>query len=405
MGFAVIAAVQQAHAVDLLADFQKAANYDPVYQTALADFKSSLAQARQSFTAYAPTGSLSNQRLENDANSRTTLSITQPLLNYQAFATFKQADPKKGFAEANFLLKQQDLTVRLVKGANAIILANENIKLNNAKIKALEQQYLAAKRKLELGQGTVTDLRDIEVKAAQAKSAQISYQNQLEIAAKQYASITGERPVVGEFVLPQQHGKFQLKQVEEYIDLTMQNNPAILAAKYNERVAELEVDRARGSFMPTLAATFSDSKSGKIENKYTAVVVTLPLNPSSYFANLSAQSAYAKSKDSRRDTEEKAKLDVDKLRSQINTGTESLLINLDAIKAAELSVEANAKSYEGGVRSAVDVLNATQTVFQVKSEYVTAVTSQTENVLSLMNLSNANPMDALETAYKYLFSR
>ena len=89
----------------------------------------------------------------------------------------------------------------------------------------------------------------------------------------------------------------------------------------------------------------------------------------------------------------------------MDTAFESLDIQLDAIKAAELSVEANAKSYEGGERSAVDVLNATQTVFQVKSEYVTAVTTQTENLLALMNLSSTNPLESLETAYKFLFAR
>jgi protease secretion system outer membrane protein len=82
-----------------------------------------------------------------------------------------------------------------------------------------------------------------------------------------------------------------------------------------------------------------------------------------------------------------------------------LKIQLDAIKAAELSVEANAKSYEGGVRSAVDVLNATQTVFQVKSEYVTAVTTQAENMLGLLHLTSSNPYESLESAYKYLFAR
>jgi len=36
---------------------------------------------------------------------------------------------------------------------------------------------------------------------------------------------------------------------------------------------------------------------------------------------------------------------------------------------------------------------------------VTAVASQTENLMMLMNLSNANPNESLETAYKYLFAR
>ena len=399
------ASIAQAFAIDLIADFQKATTYDPTFQTAIAERQANVATATQSYTAYAPSGSISNSRMQTDTTGRTTVTVSQPLINYEALSTFRQAEPRRGFAEATFLMRQQDLATRLIKAANAIILANENLKLNNAKIKALDQQYLAAKRKLELGQGTITDQRDIEVKAAQAKSAQIGYKNQLDTAAKQYAAITGERPRLDDFVLPEKHGKFNLKNSDDYIDLAIQNNPAILAAKFSERVSELDVQKATGAFLPTFALTYTDSKNNNVNNTYTGVVANLPLAAGTFFARQSVEANYQKAKETRRDTEEKARVEAERLRSLIDTGFQSLEIQLDAIKAAELSVEANAKSYEGGVRSAVDVLNATQTVFQVKSDYVTAVTTLTENLLALMNLSNTNPTDSLETAYKYLFAR
>jgi protease secretion system outer membrane protein len=395
----------QAQALDLLADYQKAVKYDPTFQTAIAERQANQAQASQAYTAYAPSGSFNNSRIESDAGDRTTFTLSQPLLNYEALAMFRQAEPRQGFAEATFVLRQQDLATRLLKTANSIVLANENLKLNNAKITALQQQYLAAKKKLELGQGTITDLRDIEVKAAQSRSAQVVFNNQLDTASKQYAAITGERPKLNEFVLPQQHGQFNIKQTDDYVDLALQNSPSILAAKFTERVAELDVQKATGNLFPTLAATYRYSKSGTTENKYTGLVINVPLAPGSYFARQGAQASYFKAQETRRDTEEKAKVEVDKLRSQVESAFESLKIQLDAIKAAELSVEANAKSYEGGVRSAVDVLNATQTVFQVKSEYVTAVTTQAENMLGLLHLTSSNPYESLESAYKYLFAR
>lgn len=402
--FAFVASFVQAHALDLLADYQKATSYDPTFQTALAEFKGNQATATQSYTAYAPSGSYNNSRLQTDTSNRTTITISQPLLNYEALSTFRQAEPRKGFAEATLVIKQQDLALRLLKAANAIILANENIKLNNAKIAALDQQYLAAKRKLELGQGTITDQRDIEVKTAQAKSAQIGYKNQLETAAKQYAAITGERPKVTEFVLPEKHTKVQLKPVTEYIDLALQNSATIMAAKYSERVAELDIEKSTGALLPTFSATYTDSKSGGINNRYTGVVVNLPLGAANFFALQGVQANYLKAKENRRDAEEKARVEVDRLTSLIDTGFESLSIQQDAIKAAELSVEANAKSYEGGVRSAVDVLNATQTVFQVKSEYVTAVTTQAENLMTINNLTTTNPADSLQSVFKFLLS-
>jgi protease secretion system outer membrane protein len=187
--------------------------------------------------------------------------------------------------------------------------------------------------------------------------------------------------------------------------LAFQNSPSILAARYSERVAELDVQRATGSLLPTFSTSYTASKSAGVENKYSGLVLNLPLGASTFFARQGVQANYLKSKETRRDTEEKARVDVEKLVAQIGTSFESINIQLDAIKAAELSVEANVKSYEGGVRSAVDVLNATQTVFQVKSEYVTAVTSQAENLLALMNLTTTIPDDALRASYKYLFTK
>ncbi len=81
-------------------------------------------------------------------------------------------------------------------------------------------------------------------------------------------------------------------------------------------------------------------------------------------------------------------MEVERLRGQIETGLEALKIQKDAVAAAELSLEANQKSHEGGVRSAVEILKATQTVIQVKIDYVLLLISKTEIFKNLLNLSN-----------------
>jgi hypothetical protein len=105
-----------AHALDLLADYQKATSYDPTFQTALAELKANQATAAQSYTSYTPTGSFSNSRLQTDTSSRTTFSVSQPLINYQALAVFRQAEPRKGFAEATFVLRQARLGYPFAQG-------------------------------------------------------------------------------------------------------------------------------------------------------------------------------------------------------------------------------------------------------------------------------------------------
>lgn len=391
-----------AQALDLLGDYQKALAYDPTFQTALAERQANLASATQARVAYLPEGSVSNQRLQTDTSDRRTLTLTQPLLSLERIATFRMAEPREAFAEATFVGKQQDLAVRLLKGANAIILANENLKLNAAKMAALDQQALAAKAKLDLGQGTITDLRDIEVKAAQAKGQQLGFKTALDVAAKQYAAITGARPKVAEFVLAQKDRSLQLKSAADYVDLALQNNPALQAARLAERVAALEVDKTTGSLFPTISATHSQSKSATTSVQYSGITVNMPLQAGNFYARQSVQANYLKAKEATRDVEEKTRLEVEKLREQIATGFELLTIQKDAIAAAELSLEANQKSYEGGVRSAVDILNATQTVFQVKSDFVSAATNQAENLLGLAMQTAVDPQVAVSTIMRFI---
>lgn len=393
---------QSAWALDLVADYQKAITYDPTYQTALAEFQANQASATQALVSYLPEANISNQRLDTDTTTRQTARITQPLFDLGRFATLRQASPRQGFAEATFLVKQQDLAMRLLKGANAIILANENLKLNAAKMAALDQQALAAKRKLELGQGTVTDLRDIEVKAAQAKSQQLTYKTALSVATKQYAAITGVQPNPKDFVLEQKDRSLKLESAQTYVDKALQSSPALLAARLSERLAELELQKTTGALMPTVSATYNTSKAGDKTNTYTGVLVNMPLQVGSFYARKSVEANYLKAKEATRDTEEKTRVEVEKLREQIETGLEALKIQKDAVSAAELSLEANIKSYEGGVRSAVDILNATQTVFQVKSDYVNLLASQVENSANLTFQIGNDPVAAVQQVMNFL---
>ena len=185
----------------------------------------------------------------------------------------------------------------------------------------------------------------------------------------------------------------------------MMVNASLQVVRFSERVAELEVEKATGSLLPTISATYNSSKAGPTTTTYSGVLVNMPLQAGSFYARQSVQANWLKAKEATRDTEEKTRVEVEKLREQVETGFEVLAIQKSAIAAAELSLEANIKSYEGGVRSAVDILNATQTVFQVKSDYVTSVTTQSEAILALLNQTSLDVNASLTDAYKFLFAR
>jgi len=393
------------HAQNLERDFEQALRFDPGYLAALAERDATLVQARQSAAAYYPEASFNTSRLQTDTGTRRTLTVTQPLFSMDRWAMLEQAAPRTAQAEASLLVKQQDLALRLLKAANAIILASENLQLNQSKIDALEQQSQAAEQKYKLGQGTVTDLRDVQVKTKQARAQQFTLQSQQQVAAQQYAALVGERPELSAFALPQGRPALPAASLQELIDQALQVSPAILSARALEHIAALDVKKARGSLLPTVSASYSNSKSGSVSNNYTGVTLNLPLAAGGWFGVEAAQANALKAQETRKEAESKARLEAERLYSLIQAGDESLQIQREVIAAAELSVEANRQSYQGGVRSAVDVINAIQTVFQVKSDHATMAVQQAENHLSLATLVSSTTQDVVLKTFGALFAK
>ena len=402
-----LALSQPLWAQNLPRDFEKAVAFDPTFQSAKADFEVGQRTVKQSRSVYHPEATFNTQRLATDTSNRTTVSVTQPLLDAQRWMTLGQAQPQQSLAEMNLRVKLQDLALRLVKAANAIVVANENIKLNAAKMEALDQQAQAAKQKQQLGQGTVTDVRDIEVKASQAKAQQISLVTQLQNALKQYESITGVLPAANAFVLPTNHLAYGLKSLADYTDRALRAGPNVLAARYSVEIAEYEVKKTKASLLPSVQAQYSYSEASGLTttNSYVGIGMTVPLKAGTLYGIDAAQASVVKAQETLRETESKVRLEADRLTALVSSGMEALRVQREAIAAAELSVEANRQSYQGGVRTAVDVINALQTVYQVTSEYVGLVTAQSENILSLILLAAINPQDGVNETYRYLFAK
>jgi len=403
-GGALMLLVQPAWSIDLVSDFQKAMQFDPRYRGAVADKGVNLSLADQSRVAFYPEANYNTQRLQNDVSGRRTMTITQPLLSAEKWASWKMQDPRAGFAQANLMAQQNDLASRLFKAATAVVLAQENHRLNQSKLDALTQQTDRARRLYGLGQGTVTDVRDLEVKIAQAKAQHLLLGTQIDSALRQYAAIVGERPSAASFGLAATQQVFSLPTLQAAMDAALEGNPGVQSARMSERVAQLDMERARGAMLPTLSASYINSTSANLTNISTGLVVNMPLQASTMVSYQTAQENYHKSLEARREAEEKVRVEVERMWSQLNSGFELLKAQQEAIEAAQLSVEANTRSFQGGVRASVDVANAIQIVFQVKSEYASLAVGQAENLLTLHTLLEATPLEGMSRAQRFLFA-
>ncbi len=333
-----------------------------------------------------------------------TITVTQPLLSLDRYATYRQATPRANFANATFQTREQALAQRVLKSVTDLIRAREAAVLNESKISNFERQSARAKRMFELGQGTITDLRDIQVKYDQARANQINLLVAQNAAERVFTSLTGARSTPKDFVLPSSHSDVPLPPLDEFKTQLEQSNPQLLASRQTERISQLEAERIKGSMYPTVSAAHSRS-SGVTDVSNTGFTVSLPLTAGNYYSSNAAAANAVRAKEDRRFAEETARVDLDRFYGLVSAGQDSIKIKRAAIDSAELSVEANQKSYDAGVRSNIDVVNSIQVLFEVKNDYVLAVTQQAENYMSLLMLAGRDPQPALASTDTFMLGR
>lgn len=397
-----------AQALELPNAFERALQFDAAYQASLAQRdrdRLSINQARFSYLPQAAINSSAFNKANADGSkTSTTVTVTQPIISLdRAFHTL-QANPLEEQSQAEWLLQRQALAQRVLQASTRLIQANENLRLSAVKIQSLQQQSARATEMRRGGLGTVTDERDIEVRLSQAQAERLNLLNQLDNARQRYASVTGQLPETGLFVLPAQHASIPLLTVFEYLDQALQSNPGMKKSRAGLRISDLQVKRAKSVFAPTLVATAGYQRD-KGSDTRVALTLNVPLGYAT-LADLQGAGLGLRQADlALRSTEIDLRLNMQNAVNALQSGNQMLDIQVKAIEAAQLSVEATQQSHQGGVRTSGDVLNAIQTLYQVQSDYVDLAVARASNHLALLMLLGTDGDEAMRQVQANLTQR
>jgi protease secretion system outer membrane protein len=382
--------------------FDFALDNDAEYRSAEAEFDVNRAAARQSLTSYLPSANYSMTNIPTDGLTRQVFSVSQPLLSLERLATFKQRGPRNRYADVLLLTRQNDLAQRLMKAVSDYVRANESAKLNAAKVDALEEQSSRATKLYRGGLGTITDAREVEVRFLQARANQSLLIAERDAAARRIGSMTGVDLTARDFVLPERL-KHIVLQPKEALSAGVAQSPQVLSAQLTERIASLESQRVRGSLLPTVQGSASYTTTQGRHISYVGLSVTAPVNAGGFFHLASASASARRSSEDRRRVQEQTEVNFERYYGLVKGGQDALQGHALAIEAAELSVTANRKSYDGGVRSNLDVINAIQTAFEVKNQYINSALSLADNYLNLQLTAGVPASEAIENVEHFLF--
>jgi protease secretion system outer membrane protein len=131
--------------------------------------------------------------------------------------------------------------------------------------------------------------------------------------------------------------------------------------------------------------------------------LNVPINAGTFYQSEIASARITQAQLGTLDVRQKLELEIDQNYADISSGLNEVNIRLRAIDAAELSRKATEKSYQGGVRTRLDVLNTVQTVFLVKEQYINSVVDLAVNYLRLSNMTAQPPAETISELQLLLF--
>ncbi len=329
-------------------------------------------------------GSQRQNGISNDLDYDSTganVRLRQPLFNKQKMAEYRQGQQRAEYSVAVFDAKSQDAAVRLADSYFNVLLASETITLAKAKLNAFEEQLASAKRRMELGAGTITDIDESAARRDLAEAELIEAQDNLVNARRALEEFIGETPTslttlqAGFTTPPLLPGNLQ-----DWLIKAQADSPLIHARRSSFELAEEEVRRARAGHWPTLdfVAGYTAGESQSLSelnqrNHYSSIglEINIPLYSGGGVSALTRQASANSAK---------AQDELDATREEVISGTTREYRGVQSgalrIRALEKAVASNERSLlstrkgfkEGGTSTNSDVLNAEELLFVARHD-------------------------------------
>jgi len=271
-----------------------------------------------------------------------------------------------------------------------LVEAQANLNLTKENLDFLREQVRAAQDRLNVGEGTKTDVAQTNASLAAGQAEYNSAVAALNTALAVYEQVIGHRPTMLGAAKPVD--AWLSKSLNAAIADAMTSHPSILAAGYNIDIADYNVKVVEGALLPTVSVSGTlthedDSQgTGRTNNSAQAVAsLSVPLYSGGETASKVRQA---------KETLAQRRIELDAARDTVREEVVSAWGTLDAARA-QISAAQSEVSAEGLVLSGVieqqkvgqsttlDVLNAQQTLLNAR---VADVTAQHDRVIASYTL-------------------
>lgn len=378
-----------AFALDLLQAYEAAQRHDATWLAAQARAAAGQERLPQAEAALRPNVSLTASRALNELSTRSTssappaadrypsgtysLALRQPLINLSLRAQRARAQAQTDEASATLRLEQQNLALRVIGSYLEALSAQDEVALVTAQTAFYTRQLEAARKLFASGAGTRTDMDEVQAKLDMARALELETRQLVALALRKLQVLVREpfgmlAPLNPARLLRVAPAEAAL---DDHIARAEQSSPELLVARAQQAAAAQEVQRLQSGHYPTLDAIAQWSRgdrdntnapSYRFANKSIGVQLTVPIYSG---GGLSSQVRQAQAElESSTQVLDALRQDLGVRLHKEHRGVIDGLGRISALETAERSaaqvLTATQKSYAGGSRTALDVLNAEQ---------------------------------------------
>ena len=330
-----------------------------------------------------------NERGQNQSDDRnyssygSSLTLQQPLLDYEAYATYRKGVAQSLFADENFRGKSQQLLVRVLENYTQALFAQDQIDITQARKKAFEQQFRQNEQLFRQGEGTRTDILEAESRYELAIAEEIEARNEQDASLRELGALIGVPAVDISDLAPldQQFQTFTLQPAnyDTWHEMAVANNPALASQRQALEVARFEVERNRAGHLPKVSAYATvrqnESESGNTYNqRYDTNTIGIEVNVPLYAGggvSASTRQASRAMEQAEYELDGKTRETLIELRRQFSaclSGVNKLRAYQKALTSAEALVVSTRQSILGGERVNLDALNAEQQLYTTRRD-------------------------------------
>ena len=322
------------------------------------------------------------------------LTLTQPLFTgFRTENSVKQAKNAVRAAREQLRNVEQQVLLEAVQAFMGVVQAQVVVNLNAQNVKFLREQLRAAQDRLNVGEGTRTDVAQAEAALQSGISNYAAAGATLNAALATYEQVIGHKPkTIG---AADHVERFFPSTKDAAIEQGLANNPVIIADQFNIDVAEYNVKVLEGAKLPSVqlqgSLSHRDDNSAKgtwLDSASLMVQGTVPI-----YAGGEDDSKVRQAKE----TLSQDRIQLDSGRAQVRQAVIAAWGQLEATKAqveaAQAGVAADELALSGvieerkvGQRTTLDVLNAQQTLL---SAQVAQVQAQHDRVVAAYTLMSA----------------